>query len=374
MFAANSLKNNPANPRLILVRVRSPAGIDPRSRRADGAREERADERRAASTCGAYPAGSLYGQITGYYSFSSAAAASRPSQNDWLAGTSAQLIPQNSSTSCWAGRSAGATVMTTHRPEAPARRRQALGSLPGAVVAMNPRTGEVLAMVSNPSYDPNPLASHDAKSQRRAWKTLLHDPRQAADLTRGAGAVSAGFDVQARHGVGGAGERDDAGDALPQPADARPAADDQHAAELRRRALPGRGAQITLAQALRSRATSCSARSVCGSARRSWWPGRERTGSTGTIPFEIPFAEGSIPAAASFTDNQPLVAFSAIGQASVGANPLQMALVAAGHRQPRRRDGAAPGPRGPRPVGRVIVQRIAPRSTGSPSRRRRPRR
>ena len=46
------------------------------------------------------------------------------------------------------------------------------------------------------------------------------------------------------------------------------------------------------------------------------------------VPFDIPFAEGQIPPAANFKDQLPAVAFSAIGQQSVGANPLQMALVA----------------------------------------------
>ena len=46
------------------------------------------------------------------------------------------------------------------------------------------------------------------------------------------------------------------------------------------------------------------------------------------IPFDLPFAEGQIPAADTFTENQPLLAYSAIGQASVAANPFQMALVA----------------------------------------------
>jgi penicillin-binding protein A len=39
----------------------------------------------------------------------------------------------------------------------------------GAVVAIKPSTGEILAMVSTPSFDPNPLASHDADTQKAAW-------------------------------------------------------------------------------------------------------------------------------------------------------------------------------------------------------------
>ena len=42
----------------------------------------------------------------------------------------------------------------------------------GSVVALRPQTGEILAMVSTPSYDPNPLASHSSDEQRLAWNAL----------------------------------------------------------------------------------------------------------------------------------------------------------------------------------------------------------
>ncbi|MGH3772899.1 MAG: penicillin-binding transpeptidase domain-containing protein, partial [Pseudonocardiaceae bacterium] len=39
----------------------------------------------------------------------------------------------------------------------------------GAVVAIKPSTGEILAMVSTPSYDPNQLSAHDSAEQEASW-------------------------------------------------------------------------------------------------------------------------------------------------------------------------------------------------------------
>jgi len=50
---------------------------------------------------------------------------------------------------------------------------QSLGARPGAVVAMDPRTGEILAMVSRPTMDPNDFAVRISKDE---WKQLNDDP------------------------------------------------------------------------------------------------------------------------------------------------------------------------------------------------------
>ncbi len=49
----------------------------------------------------------------------------------------------------------------------------ALGNRTGAIVAMDPRNGEILAMVSRPSFDPNDFAVH---INRTDWNQLINDP------------------------------------------------------------------------------------------------------------------------------------------------------------------------------------------------------
>jgi penicillin-binding protein 2 len=50
---------------------------------------------------------------------------------------------------------------------------QSLGTRPGAVVALDPRTGEVLAMVSRPTPDPNDFSVRVSKEE---WQRLNEDP------------------------------------------------------------------------------------------------------------------------------------------------------------------------------------------------------
>jgi penicillin-binding protein 2 len=50
---------------------------------------------------------------------------------------------------------------------------EALAGKNGAIVAMDPRTGEILAMVSGPTFDPNDFAVHVSHDQ---WNKLVNDP------------------------------------------------------------------------------------------------------------------------------------------------------------------------------------------------------
>ncbi|WP_288871275.1 penicillin-binding transpeptidase domain-containing protein, partial [uncultured Microbacterium sp.] len=53
---------------------------------------------------------------------------------------------------------------------------EALGGLQGAVVAMDPKTGRILAMVSTPGFDTNTMATHDADAANATYDQLVADP------------------------------------------------------------------------------------------------------------------------------------------------------------------------------------------------------
>jgi cell division protein FtsI/penicillin-binding protein 2 len=72
---------------------------------------------------------------------------------------------------------------------------KAAGLKRGVVIVMNPQTGEILAMVSLPTYDDNLFARGiSAKDYKRA----ASQPRQAAPQPRDRRALPARLDLQAR--------------------------------------------------------------------------------------------------------------------------------------------------------------------------------
>ena len=74
---------------------------------------------------------------------------------------------------------------------------EALEGKPGAIVAMDPRNGEILAMVSRPAFDPNEFA---VRITRDEWNAAGHRSRQAAAEQSHPGAACARLGVQDHHG------------------------------------------------------------------------------------------------------------------------------------------------------------------------------
>ncbi|MEU4349845.1 penicillin-binding protein 2 [Streptomyces sp. NPDC023838] len=70
-------------------------------------------------------------------------------------------------------RARGGNVLTTIDPAVQKAAYRALGNKKGAAVALDPKTGRVLGMVSTPSYDPSKIAG---SADGDAWKALSEDP------------------------------------------------------------------------------------------------------------------------------------------------------------------------------------------------------
>ena len=86
--------------------------------------------------------------------------------NSYLSGDAPELAGSTLADLVLGRPKKGGHVITTIDARLQKVASDALGSQPGAVVAIDPRTGDILAMVSNPTFDPNELSSQD--SGRRA--------------------------------------------------------------------------------------------------------------------------------------------------------------------------------------------------------------
>ena len=69
-------------------------------------------------------------------------------------------------------------MQLTLNPKAQRAATKGLRGRRGAVVALDPSTGAILAIVTSPTYDPNLLSSHDPAAMRAAYKKLNADPRK----------------------------------------------------------------------------------------------------------------------------------------------------------------------------------------------------
>ena len=322
---ANSLANDPRNVRAALRDINHPRGPIVTADGVVVAKSDPVTDSKEFKFQRSYPLGPLYSQVVGYQSFVFGNTAVEQKYNNQLVGRDADLQIHNLP-NVFSSQATGQVVLTL-RNDLQQIARDALGTQRGSVVAIDAHTGGILAMYSNPTYDPNPLAGHDSKIVQAYHALLVANPSKP-DLARA---------FRERYPPGSTFKVVTASVALESGA----ATPDTPFPQLSQLTLPqttntlhnfgGATCGGTLARSFQQSCNTTFGR-LGLTLGDSFVPGMERFGINDTPPIDlIPGAVQSIgPPTGSFAANQPLFAFAGIGQGDVTTTPLQMALIAAG--------------------------------------------
>lgn len=126
-----------------------------------------------------FPEGELYAHVTGFFSFDFGADGVEETYNDELAGRTVEQ-QFGSFADLFKDSDTSGNLELTIDSRVQEAARDALAGRNGSVVAMDPRDGSLLALYSNPTYDPNPISSTDLDEARAAREALLADPENPA--------------------------------------------------------------------------------------------------------------------------------------------------------------------------------------------------
>jgi penicillin-binding protein A len=274
-----------------------------------------------------YPQGPLYAHVTGFYSFYGAVGGLEQAENAFLSGSSDKLFYRRVSDLFTGRRPQGANVETTLDARVQEAASEAMEGITGGAVALDPRTGAILAMVSHPTFDPNDVAGHDleavgenydelnaAEGQPLVNRTIggdLYPPGSVFKVVTAAAALSTG-DYDEDTVLPGPAVLD-----LPQTSADLPNAFDGPC---------GPNSEVTFTEAL---AVSCNTAFArvgmdIGAEALQAQAAKFGFGDSITIPMRV--TPSTVPAEM----NMPQLAQASIGQYDVRATPLQMAMVAAG--------------------------------------------
>jgi peptidoglycan glycosyltransferase len=126
-----------------------------------------------------YPYGPVYAAVTGYNTIFGQTGI-EAAENSLLSGNDSALDVRKIIDLVTGKTTKGATVQLTINSKAQTAAYEALKALgkPGGVVAIDPRTGQILALASYPTFDPNVLAVHDGAKLNQVDNQLLRDKAQ----------------------------------------------------------------------------------------------------------------------------------------------------------------------------------------------------
>ncbi|MCS0606205.1 penicillin-binding transpeptidase domain-containing protein [Streptomyces sp. LP11] len=174
LVQAGGYDGNPANRRPAIARYQQPRGDilvggEPVTSSVDTGEQLRFER--------GYRDGPLYAPVTGFASQTYGTTFLEHAEDPVLSGTDPALSPLPLWNDVTRRRSPGGDVVTTLNRTAQRAAYRGLAGRKGAVAAIEPATGRVLALVTSPSYDPAAL-SGNGEAVASAWARLNNDPEK----------------------------------------------------------------------------------------------------------------------------------------------------------------------------------------------------
>ncbi|MCT1478124.1 penicillin-binding protein 2 [Microbacterium sp. p3-SID336] len=204
---------------------------------------------------------------------------------------------------------------------------EALEGLQGAVVAMDPKTGRILAMASTPGFDTNLMAVHDANAANATYDQLVADPGKPLSNRAIAGDLNppgSTFKLVTAAAAYASGEWTPES-TLPNPAIYTLPGSSNRVSNAWGGTC-GPGATVTIAEAIRLSCNIPMAELAVELGDDAIREMAEKFGFNRSFDTPLPSTPSSYPRA--LDDAQ--TALSGFGQGQVTATPLQMAMVSAG--------------------------------------------
>jgi penicillin-binding protein A len=277
-----------------------------------------------------YPTGSLFEQVTGFFSFNYGSDGAERTYDKVLTGKKSPFkLPTSLQglRNLFANNNASQSLTLTVLNKLQTVARNELANRVGSVVAIVPKTGAVLAMYSNPSFDPNQLASHNLPAVSAAYTALEKQPGAVLDSPayRQRWFPGSSFKIITSSAV----------------YDHDPSLADQVQPSLAALKLPlsnqqlhNFGGEVCGGNLLELFTVSCDTgfgQLGLDLGAHHLYQEANSFGFDRTPPLDLPFtAQANFPPESAFAQATPFLAYSAIGQEDVSATPLEMALVAAG--------------------------------------------
>ncbi|MGW0832206.1 peptidoglycan D,D-transpeptidase FtsI family protein [Streptomyces prunicolor] len=177
----DSLKDDPKNRRVTIARYSIPRGdIIVDGSPITGSTETSTSGLNDLKYKRTYKNGAMWAPVTGYASQAFGANQLESIEDGILSGTDDRLFFRNTLGMLTGKAKSGGNVVTTLNEAAQSAAWNGLKKQggKGAVVALDPSTGKILALASYPSYDPSTFAGNSTSTDSKAWQKLQkkYDP------------------------------------------------------------------------------------------------------------------------------------------------------------------------------------------------------